>query len=377
MAYVTGAGMVKIDRHYSLGVRELAAQAAEKALEDSERSSVDFVIAASSLSFMQEPQLDLASYLASTLGLRGVKALTVEAGEASGAAAVQAALALVKSGLARRVLVVGVDKMTDYNSPETYRHLQHLYDTVGEGFHKIGHAGIAGILMRLYMTEYGVDREVMAYWSALMHANAKENPYAMLRFALDPSKVKNAMPLADPVTLLDAYPLGDGAAAIVIESSPGRAMASILTVESATGYPSVAHRQNPLHIESLAEAASKAGIMGGDGRMRIDFMEIHDSFTITAFMILETLGASDKGKAAEDAAEGRYSRDGELPVNPSGGLKARGHPIGATGFYQYAEAAMQLAGVFPGVKVGDAKRGAVVSLNGFGSSSYVGLLSRP
>lgn len=377
MAYVTGAGMVKIDRHYSLGVRELAAQAAEEALRDAERGSVDFIVAASSLSYMQEPQLDLASYLASTLGLRGARALAVEAGEASGVAAVQAALALVKSGMARRVLVVGVDKMTDYNSPETYRHLQHLYDTVGEGFHKIGHAGIAGILMRLYMDEYGVDRDVTAYWPALMHANAKENPYAMLRFALDPSKVKNAMPLAEPITLLDAYPLGDGAAAIIVEASPGRAMAEIQAVESATGYPSIAHRQNPLHIESLAEAASKAGIMGGDGLASIDFMEIHDSFTITAFMILETLGASDKGKAAEDAAEGRYSRDGELPVNPSGGLKARGHPIGATGVYQYAEAAMQLAGTFPGVRIDGARRAAVVSLNGFGSSSYIGVLSRP
>ncbi len=371
MVGVSGVGVVKVNRHYQKGLRDLALEAASAALSDSGSDQVDYLVIASSVSYRQVGQLDLAGHLASYLGLRGVRALTVEAGEASGLAGLMVAWSLLSSGSSKRVLLVGVDKVTEYNSEEAYNHIEGIYDTESDAFYNIGHAGIAGLLMRLYMHEYGIDPVTMRYWPALMHANAKQNPYAMLRFAVTPEKAASAMPLADPVTLMDSYPLGDGAAALVLDS---RGSVEVASISSATGFPSPAHRDDPLYIESLAEAVSRLGL-GREDLESIDVMEIHDSFTITAYMILETLGLSDKGRAPKDVAEGKYSIGGDGPVmNPSGGLKARGHPIGATGVYQVAEVAMQLRGDYPGVRVNDARRGLVVSLNGAGSNAYVALL---
>ena len=377
MARILGCGLTNVGRHYERGVRELAAEAAEKALDRAGIDDVDFIVVASSLSYMQEPQLDIAGYLASFLGLRGARSLAVEAGEASGAAAMQVAKSLIDSGLASTVLVVGADKLTNHPSQETYRHLQLLYDTYSDAFYNIGHAGIAGILMRLYMKTYGVSREALSYWPSMMHSHGSSNPYAMLRFKVDPSKVHSSTPLADPVTLMDAYPLGDGAAAIVMaapdEPQAKDPMAELVRVESSTGFPSPALSDDPLTIDSLATSISRLGFTQKD-LSNIDVIEIHDSFTITGLLILETLGLADRGKAPESVAEGRFTVGGEGPlVNPSGGLKARGHPIGATDVYKAAELAMQLDGSFPGVKAEDARTGLLVSINGFGSSSYVGL----
>ena len=210
MTLILGVGMVKVDRHYTRTLRELALEASMKALADADVDDVDYIVLATSLSYLQSPQLDQASYLASYLGLRGAKAIVVESGESSGLAALETATALIKSGIAKRVLVVGYERMSDHDSETTYSHLQLLYDAESDAFYNIGHAGVAGILMRLYMERYEVDRITMAYWPALMHKNAKENPYAMLRFAVTPDKVASAMPIADPITLLDSYPLGDG-----------------------------------------------------------------------------------------------------------------------------------------------------------------------
>jgi len=225
------------------------------------------------------------------------------------------------------------------------------------------------------MDTYNVDREVMSYWPALMHSNAKENPYAMLNFAIKPDKVAKSQILADPITLLDSYPLGDGAAAIVLSNkdmstSP---IAKISAVESSTGYGSIELSDDPLLFDSLSEAYRRISNIADTSNL--DFIEIHDSFTITAMVILETLGLAKRGKAAELVSTGYFSPGGKGPLaNPSGGLKARGHPLGATGVYQIAESSLQIANKFPGIKVNNAKKGLVVSLNGLGSSSYVALV---
>ncbi|MEM4962035.1 MAG: thiolase family protein, partial [Acidilobaceae archaeon] len=175
MAYITGASMINIDRHYDKSIRRLASDAVFK-LDSSSVENVDYVIVASSISYLQEPQLDLASYIASALGLRNARAFNVEAGEVSGATAVLMAKSLVDSRLASKVLVVGVDKLSNYPSAVTYKHISLLNDSESESLYSIGLGGIAGILMRLYMETYKVDRLTLAYWPALMHSNAKLNP---------------------------------------------------------------------------------------------------------------------------------------------------------------------------------------------------------
>ncbi len=373
--YITGTGAVKIARHYPLGVRDLAFQAGKQALAESGSDNVDFVIVASSLSYLQAPQLDLASYIASSLGLHGVRALSVEAGESSGLAALETAVSLIKSQEASRVLLIGVDKMTEHPSGPTYVMLQALYDTESDAYYNIGHAGIAALLMRLYMEKYEVDRLTLAYWPAMMHMHAKNNPHAMLPFAVAPEKVMTAMPIAEPITLLDAYPLGDGAAAIVLENGDeleGRPLAEIESVISATGMPSPALREDPLDLESLRTALGRLG-----GLEKIDVIELHDSFSIYGLLELETLGLAEKGESAKLVAEGYFSAEGEGPlVNPSGGLKARGHPIGATDVYKLVEVSRILAGTWQGVKRGDEETGMIVSINAAGSSSRIALLRK-
>lgn len=366
---VSAAGLVKVDRHYSKSLYDLAGEAVDDALRDSGRNSIDYLVVSTVVSRALTPQLDIASYMASHLGLRRARVLSVEAGEASGLAALQAAFHLALGG--NRVLVVGVDKLSDAPSHRVYRVLKHVYYRYSDGFHAIGHAAVAGLLARMYMERYGVSREVLAAWPVQMHMHAKSNPYAMLRFAVKPESVLKAMPVAEPLTLLDSFPLGDGAAALLVEPDGG--MAGISAVESAVGPLSVAVADDPLRLEAVGEAWRRAA---GDGAV-VDVFEVHDSYTIFGLLILEELGLAERGKAAERVAEGDFTTGGSGPlVNPSGGLKARGHPVGATGVYMAAEVAMQLSGTFPGISVPEAKRGAAVSINGHGSSAYVALFTR-
>ncbi len=226
------------------------------------------------------------------------------------------------------------------------------------------------------MASYNVDRELLSFWPALMHNNAKENPYAMLNFTIKPEKVSKAQTIADPITLLDTYPLGDGAAALVLSNKDASKspLAKLSAVESATDIGSLDLADDPLTISSVADAYKR--LQGAVNTDDIDLLEVHDSFTITGLLILETLGIAPRGKAAQMVAEGWFSpTGGKGPiVNPSGGLKARGHPIGATGVYQVAEAALQVAGKFPGVQVRGARKGLVVSMNGLGSNAFVSLV---
>ncbi len=366
---VKSVGLTRIDRHYNKGVYDLAVEAVDDALKDS-GAEPSYLVASTSASLLLEPQLDLASYLASHLGLRGSRALAVEAGEASGLAAILAGYRLAIS-TGERVLVVGVDKLSDLPSASVHAALKHVFYRYGDALYKVGHAAVAGLLASLYMDRFGVDRETMSYWPAMMHSHAKENPYAMLRFAVKPEKVATAMPVASPLTLLDMFPLGDGAAAVLLDPQGG-GLAEIASVESSTGPASIAFSEDPLWLDAVEEswrrALSTAGVNG------VEVLEIHDSYTIMGLLILETLRLAERGKAAELVAEGAFTVGGSGPlVNASGGLKARGHPVGATGVYMAAEVAMQLADVFPGVKADDAKTGAAVSINGHGSSAYTAI----
>ena len=372
---VTGTGTVRISRNYPKSISDLAAEAAREALKEAGVDRVDYVVASTAASYLQHPQLDFSAYITNSIGLQGVRAISVEAGESSGLAALEIAFSLLKSGAAESVLLVGADKLTEHTSGPTYRMLQALYDVEGEGFYKIGHAAVPALLMRLYMEKYSVDRLTMSYWPAMMHAHAKANPHAMLRFAIDPAAVEKAIPVADPITLLDAYPLGDGAAAVVLEpeDTADSALARIEEVHAATGLPSPAMRDDPLELESVRALSQKLG----EKLSSIDVIEIHDSFTIMGLLELEALGFAERGRAAHLVRDGYFDVEDKGPlVNPSGGLKARGHPIGATDVYKIAEISRVLAGKWPGVMRGDEKRGAVLSLNGAGSSARIALFSR-
>ncbi len=369
---VAAAGLVRVDRHYSKSLVDLALEAVDDALRDSgRREGIEFIVVSTAVGRYLTPQMDVGAYVASNLGIPGAKGISVEAGEASGLAAVLAGYHLAASR--GRVLVIGVDKLSDSPASDVYSILKYAYYRYGEASYHIGHAAIPGLLARLYMERYKVGREELAYWPVMMHAHGKRNPYAMLRFNVTVESVMSGMPVADPLTLLDMFPLGDGASAIVLERGDG--LARLAAVESATGPPSITVASDPLRLEAVSEAWRRAIRAAGlDG---VDVVELHDSYSIMGLLILEELGLAERGTAAKMVAEGRFTEGGEGPlVNPSGGLKARGHPVGATGVYMVAELSMQLSGTFPGLQASDARKAAAVSINGHGSSAYTAILSR-
>ncbi|BAN90645.1 3-ketoacyl-CoA thiolase [Aeropyrum camini SY1 = JCM 12091] len=368
---IKSVGMVRVGRHFGSGAEDLAKEALEAALSDAGWSRIDAVVVSSFVYPRLSGQADIASYIASSLGFGGATAITVEAGEASGLAAAVTAARLAAEG--KRVVLLGVDKMSDAPSSRVYSILKGVYNVDWDGVYPISHAAIHGLLADLYMSMYGVDRDTLSYWPALMHSNAKENPYAMLRFAIKPEAVKDAMPVALPLTMLDTFAMGDGAAAVALSRGDG-GLAVLKSVEAASGPISVSHLDDPLVMPAVKEAWDKA--RSSAGIRSVDVLEIHDSYTITGIIILESLGLAEKGTAAIRVAEGYFTSSGEGPtVNASGGLKARGHTGGATGVYMLGEVAMQLAGVFPGVSAPDARSGAAVSINGHGSSAYIAVLA--
>ncbi|RLG85238.1 MAG: acetyl-CoA acetyltransferase, partial [Thermoprotei archaeon] len=236
-------------------------------------------------------------------------------------------------------------------------------------------------LMRLYMERYGATREDMALWPVMMHDNSYHNPYAQLRFKTTIQHVISSPIIADPIRLLDSSPIGDGAAVVILASEEIAKKITDTPIEIAgvglsTDSVDLATREDLLTARSIRLAAHKAYKMANVEPKYIDVAEVHDAFSINAMLVLEELGFAERGKAWKMLKEGRF-RPGDKPtVNPSGGLKARGHPVGATGVYQVAEVAMQLRGDFPGVRVDKAEIGLAQNMGGVAVSTSVIILKR-
>ncbi len=379
--YVVGVGMTSIGRHYKRSMRDLFAEATLQAIDDAKGEKPQALVVGNMLSSSMGEQDSLGALLADSAGLRGIPAFKVEAACGSGGAAFFAAYNMVASGMFDVVLVAGVEKMTEHITATVTRALAQAADAEYELFYGASFTGLNALLMRYYMEKYRVSREEMAAWPVLMHENASQNPFAQLRFKITVEQVLNAMVVADPITLLDSSPMGDGAAAVMIASEEvARKLTDtpvrVAGVGLATDSVDLSTR---LELDDLAAArlaAEKAYRMAGVEAGDIDVAEVHDAFTITGLLSLEALGLAGRGEAAKLVAEGRF-RPGDRPeVNLSGGLKARGHPVGATGVYQIAEIAMQLRGDFPGVKASNPEVGLAENIGGHGATISVVVLRR-
>lgn len=379
--FIAGTGLTRVGRQFGKGLRELFAEAALKAIEASNNVNPQAVVVGNMLASALQEQDNLGSLLADYVGLRGRPAFKVEAACGSGGAAVYAGYSLVASGLADVVLVVGVEKMTDHATDRVTRALAQAADAEYELFYGASFAGLNALVMRYYMDKHGVSREDMAEWPVLMHENAKENPYAQLRFKVTVEQVINSPLIADPIRLLDSSPIGDGAAALILASEDVVRKLTDTPVEVAgvgmvTDSVDVASRDELDFFPSVKEATDTALRMAKVGLNMIDLVELHDAFSIMGFLSLESMGFAGRGESVRMLKEGAF-REGDRPVvNPSGGLKARGHPVGATGVYQVVEVAMQLRGEFPGVKVSGAELGIAQNVGGLASSATVFVLRR-
>lgn len=369
--YVVGVGLTKVGKLYDISLRDLATEALFKSIDDAGGEMPEAIVVGNMLSSLVE-QENLAALIADHAGLRGITGFKVEAACGSGGAAFLAGYSLIASGLFKKVVVLGIEKLSERPTPQTARGLAWAADADYELVYGISFSGLNALVMRYYMSKYNVSREEMASWAVLMHENAATNPYAHMRNKITVEDVIKSPLIADPIRLYDSCPLSDGAAAVMLTS---RDVARKVTdtpilvagIANSVDSPDLSSR---FELDSMLAArlsAEKAFKMANISPNDIDVAEVHDAYSITGIISIEEIGFAPKGKGAKLISEGSF-RPGDKPtINPSGGLKARGHPVGATGIYQIAEIAMQLRGDFPGVKV-EGEYGLAQNIGGVGSN---------
>jgi len=377
--YVAGVGMTKVGRHIDRSLRELAAEAIFKAIDEVGNEKPEAIIVGNMLSSLIE-QENLASLIADYVGLRGISGFKVEGACGSGGAAFLAGYSLIASGLFKRVLVVGVEKLNERPTPDTSRGLAWAADADYELIYGVSFAGLNALVMRYYMEKHNVSREEMGLWAVLMHENGYYNPYAHLRKKVTLEEVINSPIIADPIRLYDACPISDGAAAVYLVSEDLARKVNdtpvlVAGIGNALDSTDITSRYALDELYASRVSAKKALDMAKVELKDIDVAEIHDAYSIVAMLSIEGIGFAPKGKAPKLLAEGRFKPGDKPSLNPSGGLKSRGHPVGATGIYQVAEIVMQLRGDFPGIKVGG-EIGLAQNIGGVGSNVTTVILRR-
>lgn len=376
---IIGIGQTDVKEHWDTSIRHLSWYAIEAALDDAHISSVDALYVGNMLAGELSNQKHLGALVADFAGQRGIEAVTVEAADASGGAAVRQAVLAVQSGLVETALVVGVEKMTDETGTPVTAALATGLDADYEVEQGLTVPGMGALLMRRYMYEYGVDVADFAGFSVNAHANGADNPLAMFRNRLKPERFTAAPQVATPVSLFDAAPGGDGAAALIITSRE-RAMdmvpqpVRIVGSAIATDTLGLHDRKNILWLAAAEKSAKKAMEQAGVTPDDIDLFELHDSFTVMAALSLEAAGFAAPGEGWKLARDGEIGRHGRIPISTFGGLKARGNPAGATGVYQVVEVARQLRGQADACQIENAKIGMTQNLGSSGATAVTHVL---
>jgi acetyl-CoA C-acetyltransferase len=370
---ILGIGQTPVNEHWGKSIRELASDAVLAALNDAGRSTVDGLYVGNMMSGILTKQENLGALIADWVGLHDAEAAKVEAACGSGSAALRTGLMAVSSGLMDSVVVVGVEKMTEALPVETTAALATAADADYEAAQGLSFVGINALVMRRYMYEYGWKHADFAPFSINAHANAVNNPYARLHEPITEKDYLKARMIADPINLLDASPTGDGSAAVVLvpaDTLKPNASHRIIIVGSGSAIDSVAvhDRQRPTWLTAAEKSSHKAYSQAGLGPQDINIFELHDAFSIMAALSLEACGFAERGQGPRLANEGQIRLNGNIPICTMGGLKARGHPVGATGIYQIVELVEQLRGEAGRNQVDGARIGMAQNIGGSGAS---------
>jgi len=380
---ILGIGQTPVAESWEKSLREIAGEAVFAALLDAQRERVDGLFVGNMLSGLISKQEHLGALVADWVGLRAVEAFKVEAACGSGAAALRLAIMAVASGEMDSAIAMGVEKMTEGKGTETTSALATAADADYEGEQGLSFVAINALIMQRYLHEYGWKHTDFAPFSINAHANAVHNPFARLREPISEKDYQRAKMIADPINLLDASPIGDGAAAAIIvpaadlpENHLGRPRILISGSATATDTLAVHDRQNALWLSAAELSAHKAYRQAGVSPQEIDFFELHDAFSIMAALSLEACGFAERGQGPRLGLDGAIRPDGKLPVATRGGLKARGHPVGATGMYQIVEVVQQLRGEAGPTQVQDARIGMAQNIGGSGATIVTHILRR-
>ena len=373
---IIGIGQTKIDEQWEKSIREIAVEAIYFALKDAGRETVGGIFVGNMMSGIINNQNNLGPLIADWAGLK-VPAVKVEAACGSGGAALRSGLMAVASGEIDSALVVGVEKMTDRHPHEVTAALATAADADYEVEMGVTFVGLNALIMRRYMHEYGWKHADFAPFAINAHANAMHNPYARLHQKITLEEFEKSGMIATPINLLDASPIGDGAAALYIvpaDSVWGGTRILIAGSASNTDTIAIHDRPDPLFLTAAYKSAQEAYRQAGVGPGDIDVFELHDAFTIMSALSLEACGFAERGQGPRLGLDGHISLAGRIPVMTRGGLKARGHPVGATGVYQVVEVVQQLRGECGETQVPEARIGMAQNIGGSGATIVTHIL---
>ena len=386
---VAGVGMTPFESDSGRSLTDLAATAAEAALADAavDPAAVDALHFGNALAEALDESAGLANALAAALGLDGASADRVENTSATGASAFHRGVEGVESGATGSAeddgtdvaLVVGAEKMSAGDTRSVTEAISRLVHR-REYAQGITLPSFGGLAAGAYLDRHDAPRESLAAVASKNHGNAVDNPVAQFRKPIDVADALDSPVVAAPLRLYDCCPMSDGAAAAVLTRTAGddpgpRDAPRVAGIASETGTHAVAERPDPLSIDSVRTAGERVFDRAGVGPDDVDVACIHDAFTVLELIELEELGFYETGTAWEATLDGDTALDGDLPVNPGGGLKARGHPLGATGLSQIVELVWQLRGDLPETRrVDGAETGFAINVAGFGNNSVCTVL---
>jgi acetyl-CoA C-acetyltransferase len=377
---ILGIGQTPISENWDQSLREIAGDAAFAALQDAGMEKVDALYVGNMLSPLISGQNQLGTFISDWIGFWHQEAVKVEAACGSGAAAFRSALMAVAAGEIESALIVGVEKMSDKTGHDITAALATAADADYEVDQGVSFVGLNALVMQRYMHEYGWKHTDFAPFSINAHANAIHNPFARLHERITLDKFEKSSMVATPINLLDASPTGDGAAAAVIvpadkvASLSGKPRVVVAASASNTDTIAVHSRKDPLFLSAAYESAKRCYEMAGVEPNDLDLFEAHDAFTIMTALSLEACGFAERGKGVQLGLDNEITPKGRIPICTRGGLKARGHPVGATGMYQIVEVTQQLRGECGETQVDGARIGMAQNIGGSGASIITHIL---
>ena len=380
--YIAGIGSTPFGRHAGTPIEQLGVRAAAEALLDAgiERERIGAVYLGNFISGPLNGKEVLAGIVADQLGLQNVPCTKVEGACASGGIAFRHAWLAVASGQCDAALVVGAETMTHARTAETTAALNCAMDNENDGPSGLTFPGLFGLAWRIHAKRHGTTRAQVSAVVRKNKSNGLRNPLAQMGADLTDADIEASASICDPLQLYDCCPTSDGAAALVLVSDALRASLKSVPVEilasvQTRGAANIAGHPDLCSFDATVSAATRAYAMAGLKPSDIDVVELHDCFSIAEIVDSEDLGVVPRGHGGGWAAEGRTAIDGDIAINPSGGLLAKGHPVGATGVGQLFEVVRQLRGTHPN-QVRNAQIGMTHNLGGTGTACTVSILRR-
>ncbi len=380
---IIGVGLTKFGELWDKSFRQLITEAGSKAILDSGIGGKDidamYIGSMSSGRFVGQEHIGALVADASGFSHLHIPSTRVESACASGGLAVRQGYLSVASGMDDIVVVGGIEKMNDVGGTSATATLATAADQEWEAFFGATFPGLYAMIATRHMHEYGTTKEQLAQVAVKNHANGALNPYAQYRREITLEQVMNATPVAYPLGLLDCSPISDGAASIVLcAADKAREYTDkaikIIGAGQASDTLALHARREICTLDSTVHASKMAYKQANITPKDVDVVEVHDCFTIAEICAIEDLGFVEKGEGGKAIDNKITTLDGSLPVNTSGGLKAKGHPVGATGVAQVVEVALQLRGEAEKRQVKDVKIGLAHNIGGSGASCTVHIL---